>query len=78
MLESMQMVSINRKELGVYFLNHKDYLLKYIKDEFDLANIFCKIAYIPDAFRCFQGHDEIWKEIVIDGAPSDKKKTKII
>jgi hypothetical protein len=53
MLESMQMVSINRKELGVYFLNHKDYLLKYIKDEFDLANIFCKIAYIPDAFRCF-------------------------
>jgi hypothetical protein len=48
------MVSINRKELGVYFLNHKDYLLKYIKDEFDLANIFAKLhiyQMLLDAFR---------------------------
>ena len=67
---AMQMISLYRQELGEYILNHKDYLLKCIKDEYDLANMFCKIADIPDAFRVM---NEIWKEIVIDGAPSGKK-----
>ena len=67
---AMQMISLYRQELGEYILNHKDYLLKCIKDEYDLANMFCKIADVPDAFRVM---NEIWKEIVIDGAPSGKK-----
>ena len=67
---AMSMISIYRQEIGEYILNHKDYLLKCIKDEFDLANMFCKIADVPDAFRVM---NEIWKEIIIDGSPSDKK-----
>ena len=65
-----QMISLYRQELGEYILNHKDYLLKSIKDEFDLGNLFCKIADVPDAFRVM---NEIWKEIVIDGATSDQR-----
>ena len=67
---AMSLISIYRQEIGEYILNHKDYLLKCIKDEFDLANMFCKIADVPDAFRVM---NEIWKEIIIDGSPSDKK-----
>ena len=67
---AMSMISIYRQEIGEYILNHKDYLLKCIKDEFDLANMFCKIADVPDAFRVM---NEIWKEIIIDGSSSDKK-----
>ena len=68
---AMQMISLYRQELGEYILNHKDYLLKSIKDEFDLGNMFCKIADVPDAFRVM---NEVWKEIVINGAPSDRKE----
>ena len=68
---AMQMISLYRKELGEYILNHKDYLLKSIQDEYDLTNMFCKIADVPDAFRVM---NEIWKEIVINGAnPSSKR-----
>jgi len=37
---SMNMISIYRQMLGEYILNHKNYLLKCIKDEYDLANMF--------------------------------------
>ena len=67
---AMPMISIYRQIIGEYILNHKDYLIKCIKDEFDLANMFCKIADVPDAFRVM---NEIWKEIIIDGSSSDKK-----
>ena len=67
---AMNMISLYRKILGEYILNHKDYLLKCIKDESDLANMFCKIADVPDAFRVM---NEIWKEIIIDGSSSDLK-----
>ena len=68
---AVSMISIYRECLGEYILNHKDYLLKCIKDEYDLANMFCKIADVPDAFRVM---NEIWKEIIIDGSSYDKKK----
>ena len=68
--QAMSMISIFRQELGEYILNHKDYLSKSIKDEYDIANMFCRIADIPDAFRVM---NEVWKEIIIDGSPSDKK-----
>ena len=67
---AMNMISIYRQMLGEYILNHKDYLLKCIKDENDLANMFCKIADVPDAFRVM---NEIWREIIIDGSSSDQK-----
>ena len=67
---AMNMIAIYRQMLGEYILNHKDYLLKCIKDEYDLGNMFCKIADVPDAFRVM---NEIWKEIVIDGANSEQK-----
>ena len=67
---AMQMISIYRQELGEYILNHKDYLQKAINNDFDLANMFCKIADVPDAFRVM---NEVWKEIVIDGANSTQK-----
>ena len=67
---AMQMISIYRQKLGEYILNHKDYLLKSIKDEYDLANMFCKIADVPDAFRVM---NEVWKEIVINGANSNQR-----
>ena len=67
---AMNMISIYRKLLGKFILNHKDYLLKCIKDEYDLANMFCKIADVPDAFRVM---NEIWKEIIIDGSSSAQK-----
>ena len=60
---AMSMISIYRQCLGEYILNHKDYLLKCIKDEYDLANMFCKIADVPDAFRVM---NEVWKDIIID------------
>ena len=67
------MISLYRQEIGEYILNHKDYLLKSIKDEFDLGNMFCKIADVPDAFRVM---NEIWKEIVIDGSSSDQRNNE--
>ena len=67
---AMQMISIYRQELGEYILNHKDYLQKAINDDFDLGNMFCKIADVSDAFRIM---NEIWKEVVIDGANSSQK-----
>jgi len=71
---AMNMISIYRQMLGEYILNHKDYLLKCIKDEYDLANMFCKIADVPDAFRVM---NEIWKEIIIDGSSSDQKNNEL-
>ena len=70
---AIQMISLYRKELGEYILNHKDYLLKPIKDEFDLGNMFCKIADVTDAFRVM---NEVWKEIVIDGGTSDQRNNE--
>ena len=70
---AIQMISIYRQKLGEYILNHKNYLLKSIKDEYDLANMFCKIADVPDAFRVM---NEIWKEIVIDGSNSTQLSSK--
>ena len=70
---AIQMISIYRLKLGEYILNHKNYLLKSIKDEYDLANMFCKIADVPDAFRVM---NEIWKEIVIGGANSSQLSSK--
>ena len=60
--------------LGEYILNHKGYLLKCIKDEYDLANMFCKISDVPDAFRVM---NEIWKEIIIDGSSSEQKNNEL-
>ena len=70
---AVQMISLYRQELGEYILNHKDYLIKPIKDEFDLGNMFCKIADVTDAFRVM---NEIWKEIVIDGGTSDQRNNE--
>ena len=70
---AIQMISIYRLKLGEYILNHKNYLLKSIKDEYDLANMFCKIADVPDAFRVM---NEVWKEIVIGGANSSQLSSK--
>ena len=70
---AIHMISLYRQEIGEYILNHKDYLLKSIKDEFDLGNMFCKIADVPDAFRVM---NEIWKEIVIDGSSSDQRNNE--
>ena len=71
---AMNMIAIYRQELGEYILNHKDYLVKCIKDEYDLANMFCKIADVPDAFRVM---NEIWKEIIIDGTSSSQKNDEL-
>ena len=71
---AMNMISIYRQLLGEFILNHKDYLLKCIKDEYDLANMFCKIADVPDAFRVM---NEIWKEIIIDGSSSAQKNDEV-
>jgi len=70
---AMQMISIYRKKIGEYVLNHKDYLLKLENDENDIANMFCKIADVPDAFRVM---NEIWKEVVIGGASSGQKNNE--
>ena len=70
---AIKMISIYRLKLGEYILNHKNYLIKSIKDEYDLANMFCKIADVPDAFRVM---NEVWKEIVIDGANSTQLSSK--
>ena len=70
---AIHMISLYRQELAEYILNHKDYLLKSIKDEFDLGNMFCKIADVPDAFRVM---NEIWKEIVVDAATSDQRNNE--
>ena len=70
---AMSMISIYRQCLGEYILNHKDYLLKCIKDEFDLANMFCKIADVPDAFRVM---NEVWKDIIV-GQSSDEQFLRI-
>ena len=70
---AMQMISIYRQELAEYIFNHKDYLKKPIKDEYYLTNMFCKIADVPDAFRVM---NEVWKEIVIDGATSAQRDDK--
>ena len=70
---AMQMISIYRKKIGEYILNHKDYLLKLENDENDTTNMFCKIADVPDAFRIM---NEIWKEIVIGGATSGEKNNE--
>ena len=66
----MSMISIYRQCLGEYILNHKDYLLKCIKDEYDLANMFCKIADVPDAFRVM---NEAWKDIIIVQFKNDEQ-----
>ena len=71
---AMNMISLYRQLLGEFILNHKDYLLKSIKDEYDLANMFCKIADVPDAFRVM---NEIWKEIIIDGSSSAQKNDEL-
>ena len=71
---AMNMISIYRQELGEYILNHKDYLVKCIKDEDYLANMFCKIADVPDAFRVM---NEVWKEIIIDGSNSSQKNDEL-
>ena len=70
---AMQMISIYRQELAKYIFNHKDYLIKPIKEEYYLTNMFCRIADVPDAFRVM---NEIWKEIVIDGATSEERNNK--
>ena len=67
---AMNMISIYRQILGEYILNHKDYLIKCIQEENDLANMFCRIADVPDAFRVM---NEVWKEIILDGSPSNLK-----
>ena len=71
---AIHMISLYRKIIGDYILNHKDFDIKYIKDENNLCNTFCKIADVPDAFRVM---NELWLEIVMDGGPILERNDEI-
>ena len=70
---AIHMISIYRQIIGEYILNHKDFDIKYIKNENNLCNTFCKIADVPDAFRIM---NELWLEIVMDGGPFFERNTE--